>query len=234
MRSPRHSRRLHPVQRRGNPASGSRISAQRVYYDPCPQVTDPAGIEPWREPGATAARINVLDQMNQGQALVTYNGHANPWQMAVTDIKFARPYLFNLIDVPDLDNAEKLFIQMSMTCYTSQFTRPGEFSHTTLDEALLLHPDGGAVGVWGPAGLSVAHGHDSLQTGFHKALRNKTPLTARLGELVSAGYFELVTNGSCCLDVAHTFLFSGDPLTVAGIQPLEKIYLPLVRRGGQN
>ena len=56
-----------------------------------------------------------------------------------------------------------------MTCFTSQFFEPAD-SGTVLDERAFVHPDVGAAAVWGPAGLSVATGHDDLQYGFHRAL----------------------------------------------------------------
>ncbi len=63
-----------------------------------------------------------------------------------------------------LTNDGKPFIALAMTCYTSQFPKPADAG--TLDELLFRRPDGGAVAVWGPAGLTVVHGHDLLQRGF--------------------------------------------------------------------
>jgi hypothetical protein len=109
-----------------------------------------------------------------------------------------------------------------MTCYTSQFQKPSN-AGTTLDESLVLHEGGGAVATWGPTGLSVAHGHDKLQTGFYKSLwkPDRPPMTARMGELVEAGYFEQFATGVCCHDVRRTFLIFGDPLTTVRVSDRE-------------
>ena len=69
------------------------------------------------------------------------------------------------------------------------------------------------MAVWGGAGLAVAHGHDRLQQGFHQALWNAPSGSARLGELVEAGYFNLWERGGCCQDVRFSYLLLGDPLT---------------------
>ena len=108
-------------------------------------------------------------------------------------------------------------------------------SGTTLDERMFLHPNGGAAAVWGPSGLSVLHGHDDLQYGFHKLLAAKEPGTAKLGELVQAGYFENFSPSpernklyACCEDVRRTFLLFGDPLTTVRLAPDLSVYLPMV------
>ncbi|NJN81628.1 MAG: hypothetical protein HC802_04620, partial [Caldilineaceae bacterium] len=206
------------------------ILTTRVYYDPFPRLSDPGNLEGWREPNVTKARVKAFEAMNAGAGIVTYNGHSHHEQWAVTDTSFARPYLFNSIDVKDLTNQDALFIGLSMTCFTSQFIKTASEGHVTLDEDLLLHAGGGAVTMWGPAGLSVAWGHDYLQTGFHQALWSKKPFTARVGELVEAGYTNLATTGTCCQDVAHTFLIVGDPLTKVRAAPTDRLYLPLVVR----
>jgi hypothetical protein len=118
-----------------------------------------------------------------------------------------------------------------MTCLTSQFHKPAT-SGTVLDERLLLNPNGGAIAVWGPAGLSVAYGHDFLQRGFFEKLWSSPSGTARLGELIEAGYTKLLTEEACCQDTAKTFLLLGDPLTKARVYPdkIYGIYLPTINR----
>ncbi len=188
-----------------------------------------ASIQPWLEPDPEKALAKSIAYMNGGNALVTYTGHSHHWQWAETD----NNRLFGLWDVLELHNRDQLFIALSMTCYTAQFIRPADY-HFTLDEHLFLHPNGGAVAVWGPAGLSVAHGHDKLQVGFYDALWSAEPMAATLGQLIQAGYFEVITGtlsgNTCCRDVAQTFLLLGDPLTPALVEPLQFIYLPTVHR----
>jgi len=209
------------------------IKNDRIYYDPYPALADPQGKQPWRITDATLAFKAVVNALSGGAALVTYNGHSHQWQWAVTDESpDANPdYLLGLYDTDGLANKDKYFINLSMTCLTSQFQKPA-LSGTTIDERLLLNPNGGAIAIWGPAGLSVAYGHDLLQRGFYEELWNAPPLSAPIGQLLEAGYTKLITESACCQDTAKTFLLLGDPLTKARVWPdaLTGIYLPLVNR----
>ena len=227
---------------------GSGITTTRIYYDPFPEVADPNGVETWRETSAEDARTDTIAAMNAGAGLVSYNGHSNHWQWATTDLGVAEPRLLNIADVSQINNKDKYFISLSMTCYTSQFQKPAS-AGTTLDERIIARPNGGAVATWGSSGLSVAHGHDALQRGFHATLWNTAPMKTRIGDLIDAGYQELFrTGGSCCQDARQTFLLMGDPLMTvrvaahnpdepedpAAIKAIEEsdpfIYLPIIHR----
>ncbi len=207
------------------------IRAARVYYDP-----HYAGNEPWRESDAAMVRARAIELAGSGPGLLTFNGHANHWQWAGTALTSEHPYIFGLYDVDLLKNRNQLFVSLSMTCYTSQFFQPSN-SGTTLDERMFLHPGGGAAAVWGPSGLSVLHGHDDLQYGFHKLLWNSEPGSMRLGALMDAGYYENFSPSaerdklySCCEDVRRTFLLFGDPLMKVRMEPSNNVYLPLVTK----
>ncbi len=213
--------------------SPATIDNERVYYDPYPQVADPTGQQPWRISNATQAFKNVLSELSAGAGVVVYNGHSHQWQWAVTDESAAAnpDYLFGLYDADGLTNKDSYFINLSMTCLTSQFQKPA-VSGTVLDERLLLNPTGGAVAVWGPAGLSVAYGHDFLQRGFFEKLWSAPANTLHLGELIETGYTKLLTEDTCCQDTAKTFLLLGDPLTKAQASrdKIYGLYVPTVRR----
>lgn len=204
-------------------------SIQRIYYDPYPQIADPTRVQTWRVHSAAGAKAAALNVLNAGAGLVTYNGHAHQWQWARFDSDPSVDGFLALYDTDTLTNNDRFFITLSMTCLTAQFHKPAD-SGTVLDERQLLNPNGGAVAVWGPSGLSVVHGHDALQHGFHRALWNAPPMTARLGELIEAGYTELLTKHACCQDALQTFLLLGDPLTPTRIELANFIYLPLADR----
>jgi hypothetical protein len=209
------------------------IQTERIYYDPFPQVADPTGQQPWRITDAAQALKRVLSQLSAGAGVVVYNGHSHQWQWAITDESAtANPdYLFGLYDADGLNNKGSYFINLSMTCLTSQFHKPA-VSGTVLSERLLLNPTGGAIAVWGPAGLSVAYGHDFLQRGFFEQLWQSPRGTAPLGALIEAGYTKLLLEESCCQDTMKTFLLLGDPLTKSQVSPEEihGIYLPTIHR----
>ena len=215
------------------PLAPPTVRQQRIYYDPYPQFSDPAGVQPWRIDDAVQARNTVLSQLSAGAGIVSYNGHSHHWQWAITDERpnVDQNWLLGLYDTDLLSNKDRYFVNLSMTCLTSQFQKPA-FSGTVVDERLLLNPNGGSVAVWGPSGLSVAYGHDLLQRGFYKALWNAPPLTAKMGALIEAGNLELLTQGACCQDTLKTFLLLGDPLTTVQVYPgaIPELYLPLVRR----
>lgn len=209
------------------------VRTSRVYYDPYPQFSDPSGAQSWRIPNAVQAHSDVIARLSAGAGLVTYNGHSHHWQWAITDESpSADPNsLLGLYDTDLLTNKNRYFIGLSMTCLTSQFQKPA-FSGTVLDERLLLNTNGGAVAQWGPAGLSVAYGHDLLQRGFYEALWSAPPLTAKMGALIEAGNVALLTEGACCQDTLKTFLLLGDPLTTVRVYPgaIPELYLPLIRK----
>jgi hypothetical protein len=200
------------------------METRRLYYDPSP--SRPA--EPWREPNAAVAHKRTTELLNAGAGLVTYVGHSHQWQWAMTDPTGEPSYLFGLYDADDLTNAGRSFVLLEMTCLTAAFQTPA-YSATTIDERLLLAP-GGAIAVWGPTGLGVAHGHDALQRGFQNALWAAPPMTARIGALTAAGYLDLFTNSGCCQDALRTFALLGDPLTAARVRPAQRVYLPKVSK----
>lgn len=205
----------------------SSLRLLRYYYDPFPSVGDPEGTQPWRVADPKRFRESTLAALSYGAGLVVFAGHSNHWQWAVLDGEGNLPLV--ILNDPDaLANRDRLFITLSMTCLTAQFHKPAD-SGTTLDERFLLAPNG-AVAVWGPAGLSVVHGHDALQRGFFETLWRAEPGSLRLGELVAGGYFELLTNSACCQDVLRTYVLLGDPLTPARVLPLDVAHLPLVSR----
>ncbi|HHY57352.1 MAG TPA: hypothetical protein GYA08_18155 [Chloroflexi bacterium] len=221
---------------------------RRVYYDHSPDrrvdFTTSTGTglyntvsrtnpEPWRIASIPGAKQLAIDNINAGVGLMIYNGHSHHWQFAYLEDQSGTPAapLLSIVDVPMLTNGDKLFVGLSMTCLTSQFAAPAVTG--TLDELFVRSATGGAVATWGPSGQSVAHGHDYLQKGFVNKLRNSPPDSQRLGELVTAGYNNLLTSpltGS--LDALKTFVLLGDPLTVmrANVGFDNGVFLPAMQR----
>lgn len=213
-----------------NPVHGSLELAERVYYDPYPEYqTPPATGDAWRERDPATVRTRAIAGMAAGPGLVIYNGHANHWNLGSTEAQAPNEAILKLYDEFQLSNANQLFIQLSMTCLSAQFVKPAN-AGTTYDERLFLYPAGGAVAVWGPAGLSVVHGHDKLQQGFFTELFNSPPRSKTLAQLIEAGHTELTLTAIGTEDVLRTFLLMGDPLTKPGIVPGKSIYLPVISR----
>ncbi len=205
------------------------LRIRRLYYDPWQKDVEGNPLrDPWREADAARAREQTHALLSAGAGLVNYTGHSNHWRWATTDLS-EQNHLLELYEADALTNDTRLPIVLAMTCWTSSFQK-ATASGTTLDERLLLSTKGGAVAIWGPTGLGVAHGHDALQRGFYQALWSAPPMSASLGELTMAGYLELLTNHGCCQDAAQTFVLLGDPLTTARVTAAEALYLPIVGR----
>ena len=183
-------------------------------------------IRPWSTSDRTETQQRTIELMNSGVGIVTYTGHSNHYFYATL---YQLPDgFFNLNDVPRLNNRQSPFILLTMTCYTSQFPKPDP-RPTTLDERLFLHQNGGAIAVFGPAGLSVATGHDKLQEGFYRALWSAPPQSAKMGALLEAGYW-VVAASTANLDVNKTYLLLGDPLTSARVSENQSLWLPNLSR----
>jgi hypothetical protein len=206
------------------PQQSPALPAVRIYYDP-----RPGGVRyEWREPDAVQARLRVIDAWQQGPQLVVYNGHGNQYQWASTVRTLPEPFLFGTNDVAELHNLDRLAIVLAMTCLTGQFADVST-SGTTLDERFQRQDTGGAAAVWSSAGLTVIYGQEALMRGFHSQLWSRPPGTARLGELVEAGYFALFNQQGCCQSTSKVYLLLGDPLTPALISAPVTNFLPFVQ-----
>jgi hypothetical protein len=201
----------------GNFAAHSASLAQNYVTDPWQATSlnyDPAQL-------TEAAMQNQVQQSWQnGTGLLVYTGHSSIHQ-------WGAERFFHLDDVANLSNGARLPVVLQMTCFTGSFAQP---FWDTLDEALLRHPNGGAVAVWGATGLGVGTGHDALASGFLQSLLVDGEVG--LGTAVLAGKLNLFTNRPANLDLLDTFTLLGDPATQyntdfwAGIPT----YLPLISR----
>ncbi len=199
------------------------IDRVRVYYDP-----EAPASQPWRTADPELAQQRTRAAFNSGAGLLTYTGHGLQYQWAATAPP-ANMLLF--VDDPALmQNGPALPIVLSMTCLTSAFQQPA-LRGTTIDEALVLSRNGGAIAVWGSTGLGVLFGHDALERGFMNALWAVQPGQPQIGELVMAGYLELFTAGGRGQDSLRTFALLGDPRTPAQVQAsgVTELFLPVMR-----
>jgi hypothetical protein len=212
------------------PVGRTEALAPRAYYDPFPALhTPPALNQPWRINDPNLVGPLVLDTMDAGVALAVYNGHASYFRIGATEAPSPnRGFILELNDERQLNNRSQPFVHLSMTCLTAQFAVPAD-SGTSIDEAFLLHPGGGAVAVWGSAGISVARGHEELQTGFFDLLAQRRGRSVRLGALLEAGYDRLLASSES-QDALRTFLLLGDPLTPLRYRAGTGTWLPIIRR----
>ncbi|WP_240614568.1 C25 family cysteine peptidase [Herpetosiphon llansteffanensis] len=200
------------------------MTLHRAYYAPQASTADPA----WHVADAQVVRERVLAMWNTGATIMQYTGHSHAYQWAVTDPLLEPRGLLDLNAVAALHNDERLPLLLALTCLTSAFHQPSPRG-TTLDEALVLHPDGGAIATWGSSGLGVAHGHDQLQDGLVTAAITTDQPT--LGHVTEAGLLQLALHGHCCTDALRTTLLLGNPATVLKVSPVpQRVWLPQVGR----
>jgi hypothetical protein len=183
---------------------------ERLSYDPSPVHFTAS----WREPDHQQVSQRTRELLSNGAGLVTFFGHSDYWQWAVTSLSQKPSHLLELYEVDTLTNGERLPVVLAMTCFSSAFQRPA-YSGTTIDERLVLHPAGGGVAVWGPTGQGVSYGHNFLQLGFYQELwLGALPSgQAPLGVLTQAGFETLFRHGNCCQSTLRTYVLLGDPLT---------------------
>lgn len=195
----------------------SGVDIVRMYYDPARSHIGVA----WREPDAAIAAQKTFDALNAGAEIVNFYGHGSPFQMAFTDTSSpgSTGSLFSLYDSDALTNSNRLAVFLQMTCLTGAFQTPA-YSGTSIDERLVLNPNGGAAAVWSSTGRGVAYGHAFLQAGFYGALwrNSQIQIGVPLGTLTTAGYQNLFTKGRCCQESINTFSLLGDPLTMLRVR----------------
>ncbi len=167
-----------------------------------------------------AMQTQVRQSWQNGTGLLVYTGHSSIHQ-------WGAERFFHLDDVANLSNGGRLPVVLQMTCFTGSFAQP---YWDTLDEALLRHPNGGAVAVWGSTGLGVGTGHDALASGFLQSLLVDGEV--ELGTAVLSGKLNLFTNRPTNLDLLDTFTLFGDPATRYNTDfwPGIPTYLPLISR----
>lgn len=198
------------------------VTRERIYYDP-----DAPAWQPWRTADSQLARDRTIAAFEQGAGLLIYTGHGLQFQWAVTSPP-ANVLLF-VDDAPFIQSGGRYPIVLSMTCLSSAFQQPA-LRGTTIDEALLLSAQGGAIAVWGSTGLGVVFGHDALERGFVTALWAAQPTQPEIGALMLAGYLELFTVGGRGQESLRTFALLGDPRTPARVNAtgVDELFVPLI------
>ena len=108
---------------------------------------------------ALAARADLLAALNAGALLFNYIGHG-VWDRLAQESLLANSH------ADTLANGEKLPVAVAMTCSSGRYSMPG---YDCLGEHLVLRQGGGAVGFWGPTGLSMNDMAKRLDTAFLRA-----------------------------------------------------------------
>jgi hypothetical protein len=109
---------------------------------------------------AAETRLGIISGFNSGTAVVNYVGHAGLDQLAEENI-------FNISDLPLLQNGNNLPIMILVACAAGRFDIPG---NVCLSEALLLKENGGIVAALAPSSASFNSQSGLLIKEFYKAV----------------------------------------------------------------
>jgi len=182
------------------------VDSERAYFDPFAATAN--GI--WRIQDAKQAHDRMMNLWNQGAAIVNYSGHGLNDRWAYLDP--STPNMLTTADAASLNNGSKLPFVLSMACLTGSFHLPTSGGNS-IDEELMLAPNGGAIGTWSSTGMGVMYSHSFLQHGFYSALWSAPPGSLTLGALTQATLMDLFTNALCCQEPLRTNVLLGDPMT---------------------
>lgn len=109
-----------------NQSSLTPLRASRFYYDPY----DDYDAQSLCYTNSSLLHQQFLQQWNNGAGLVTYVGHSNHYQWAVTDYTQANPYVLQIWDIDTLKNGDKLPIVVSLSCLSSAFQHESTIGKT--------------------------------------------------------------------------------------------------------
>ena len=144
--------------------------------------------------GTAAARTDIVDAINSGQALVNYLGHGSEEQWSGSDI-------FDETSVTSLTNSTQLPVFLVLDCLNGFFQ---DVYAQPLAVTLLLAPNGGAVAVMASSGLNQPAPQTQLDTlVVQSALSSGHPA---LGDSVVKAKQQITDP-----DVRRTFILFGDP-----------------------
>ncbi len=140
----------------------------------------------------TGTGAAIVQSLNAGRALFNYYGHGSYQFWSAGDI-------FNTQTVAGLNNAGREAFVTSMNCQSGDYDWA---QGTSLLNALVLKPQGGAIGAIGATAASTPGGQTQLDQAVYSSLLSG----ARLGDALRAGY-----SATTSRDVMLQFHLIGDP-----------------------
>jgi hypothetical protein len=148
------------------------------------------------EPSDSAAKANIINKFNSGQALVNYSGHGN--------INAWAGSMLTSSDALTLTNGtDKLPFVVVMDCLNGYFIEPrppGE----GLAESFLKAPNGGAVAAFASSGETLPDGQHQMSQLLYQLLYSSPVIP--LGDAIKQA-----KSATSDMDVRRTWIFFGDP-----------------------
>jgi hypothetical protein len=141
-----------------------------------------------------ACQVNIISSINQGVALVNYQGHGNVnvWSGST---------IFTAGDAQTLTNNNKLPLVIVADCLNGLFNDP---TLEGLGETLLKAPHGGGVAIYASSGETIPDGQQEMSVRVYQLLFG--PQSMALGDVTKQA--KSATND---MDVRRTWILLGDP-----------------------
>ena len=167
------------------------INIHKIYLDNYYQEATSAG------PRSPTAQNLINNRIDQGALLVNYTGHGSP-------LGWTKERILEIDQINSWSNNNKLPLFMTATCKFSYFDDPAIIS---AGEQVLLHPDGGAIGLLSTTRLVYSPPNYNLNSKFIRTLFNKeNGYYLRLGDIVKR---TKILSGSSINN--RNFILLGDP-----------------------
>ena len=147
--------------------------------------------------GIAEARAALFAGLRGGAQTIHYFGHGGPEEWSDTA-------LLTTADAADLQGTGTLALVFSWACEAQWFQY---HLGPSVNEALLLVPDGGAVAAFGPAGIS----DPQVQRPLYDAVYAELARGASLGEAIRRGKTEALKKDPRTRQVVEGFNLLGDP-----------------------
>ena len=164
---------------------------EKIYLDAFKQVSTPAGD---RYPDVNTA---ILNRVNAGCLIVNWVGHGG-------ETNWAHERIFNMADIVQLDNKEKLPMFITATCDFSRFDLP----ERTAGEWLIVNGKGGGIASLTTVRLVYSSGNAVLNdAAFDHLFAPYEGRYPRLGEIIMLTKNQTVAQGSN----TRKFTLLGDP-----------------------
>ena len=142
------------------------------------------------------SRTQLLAELNNGRFLVNYSGHGN------TGAWSSSPVFLSTSDVANMTNGNNLTVFTMLTCLNGYFVQPD----STLSDALLEKPTGGAAAVWASTGLTTPDVQEIMATRFFSEI-NSSNSSKRIGDLIKISKTAIPAGR----DVRLSWALIGDP-----------------------
>lgn len=171
------------------------MNLQKVYFDAFNQEATPGGA---RYPDAKNA---LLDNFFKGQLVLNYLGHGGP-------IGWAQERVFQVSDISNLKNIDRLPLLITATCSFTGFDEP---SVVSAGEESLLNPSGGAIALFSTVRAVYSSQNERITREVFETIFTRTNegKALRFGDIIRES--QNANSSDTISSNTRKFLLFGDP-----------------------